>query len=51
MSYRHNFLFFFFFFWGGGGGGGCGEWEDIHNVQMFQMALLVFQEYKYAKLF
>ena len=29
------------------GGGGGGE----HNVQMFQMALLLFKEYKCVKLF
>ena len=31
----------------GGGGGGGSE----HNVQMFQMTLLLFKEYKCAKLF
>ena len=45
-------FFFFFFFWGGGGGGGggCGRGSE-HNVQMFKMALLLFKEYKCAKLF
>ena len=38
---------FFFFFGGGGGVGGGSE----HNVQMFKMALLLFKEYKCAKLF
>ena len=42
-------LFFFFFFLGGGGDWGCGGGE--HNVQMFKMALLLFKEYKCAKLF
>ena len=32
---------------GGGGGGGGSE----HIVQMFQMALLLFKEYKCAKYF
>ena len=45
------FYFFFFFLGGGGGGGEVVASGNIHNVQMFQMALLVFQEYKYAKLF
>ena len=42
-----------FFFWGGGGGGGGGGrgGGGEHNVQMFKMALLLFKEYKYAKLF
>ena len=49
------FFFFFFFFWGGGGwgegsGGGYGGGSE-HNVQMFKMALLLFKEYKCAKLF
>ena len=42
----------FFFLVGGGGlwrGGGGGGSE--HNVQMFKMALLLFKEYKCAKLF
>ena len=39
-----------FFFLGGGGGGGRGGGGE-HNVQMFKMALLLFKEYKYAKLF
>ena len=33
----------------GGGGGGAGE--SGHYVQMFEMALLLFKEYKCAKLF
>ena len=44
----------FFFFEGGGGGDGVvagGGGGGGHNVQMFQMALLVFKEYKCAKLF
>ena len=50
------FFFFFFFFLGGGGewvgvGGGVVAGGDEYNAQMFQMALLVFKEYKYAKLF
>ena len=36
---------------GGGGGGRCGGGGGEHNVQMFQMALLLFKEYKCAKLF
>ena len=37
---------------GGGGGGGGGGWGVCeHNVQMFKMALLLFKEYKCAKLF
>ena len=40
-----------FFFFGGGGGGGVVAGGGEHNVQMFQMALLVFKEYKCAKLF
>ena len=39
----------FFLLAGGGGGVVAGGGE--HNVQMFQMALLVFKEYKCAKLF
>ena len=34
----------------GGGGEGCCSWGSEHNVQMFQMALLHFREYKLAKL-
>ena len=32
------------------GGGGGGMWSE-NNVQMFQMALLLFKEYKCVKLF
>ena len=44
---------FFFFFGGGGEGGrgGCGARGSEHNVQMFRMALRLFKEYKWAKLF
>ena len=47
-------------FFSGGGGGGGGERMGVgdvveegseHNVQMFKTALLLFKEYKYAKLF
>ena len=43
----------FFFLGGGGGGGGGGKaGGSKHNVQMFQMSLLLFfKEYKCAKLF
>ena len=44
-----------FFSWrgGGGGGGGRGLWRGRceHNVQMLKMALLLFKDYKCAKLF
>ena len=36
---------------GGGGGGGIVAGGCEHNVQMFKMALLLFQDYKCAKLF
>ena len=37
---------------GGGGGGGEGVWGGVNIiVQMFKMALLLFKEYKCAKLF
>ena len=36
--------------WGGGCGGGEGGASE-HNVQMFQMALLLFKKHKCAKLF
>ena len=50
---------FFFFLGGGGGGGGGGRGGGgqgcggrcLHNVQMFKMTLLLFKEYKCAKLF
>ena len=40
-------------FLGGGGGGSCGGGGGggEHNVQMVKMALLLFKEYKCAKLF
>ena len=45
--------FFFFLGGGGGGGGGGGLWRGVceHNEHMFKMALLLFKEYKCAKLF
>ena len=46
------------FFLGAGVGGGCGGGRGCgvgcvceNNVQMFKMALLLFKEYKCAKLF
>ena len=44
-------FFFFFFFLGVGGGVGFVAGGSEHNVQMFKMALLLFKEYKCAKLF
>ena len=41
----------FFFFLGGGGDGRGGGRGSEHNVQMFKMTLLLFKEYKCAKLF
>ena len=39
------------FFWEGGGGRGVVAGGSEHNIQMFKMALLLFKEYKCAKLF
>ena len=42
---------FFYWGWGGGWGGVVAGGGGVHNVQMFKMALLLFKEYKCAKLF
>ena len=48
---KNYIVFLLFFFFLGGGGAGVVTGGGKHNVQMFQMALLVFKEYKCAKLF
>ena len=47
---KKSFLLLLFFFFAGGGGGCDGRGSE-HNVQMFQMALLLFKKYNCAKLF
>ena len=48
---KKKLFFFFVFVWRGGGRGGGVVAGCEHKVQIFEMALLLFKEYKCAKLF